>query len=84
MRSKVKISRRRGAATISSKNQVTIPVDALLAAGLATGDRVRAVVAGPGRIILERDANVVDQFSGALTGVYPTGYLDELRGEWKS
>ncbi len=82
MTDKVKI--RRGAAKISSKNQITIPVDALHAAGLATGDRVRAVASGPGRIVLERDDDVIAQFAGALSGIYHDTYLDELRDEWRS
>ena len=72
----------RGRTRISSKNQVTLPVEALAAAGLKTGDRLRADSAGPGRITLSREDDPVEQFAGRLTGVYPSGYLDELRGEW--
>lgn len=78
----VKVVRRRGHARISSKNQVTIPVDALSAAGLAPGDVIRASAAGPGRIVLERRPDLIEDFAGALTGVYPESYLDDLRREW--
>ena len=73
----------RGATRISTKNQVTIPVAALGAAGLTTGDRLRATAAGPGKILLERETDVLEQYAGALTGTYPEGYLDALRDEWR-
>jgi len=74
--------RRRGRTTISAKNQVTLPVDALAGAGLKVGDRVRADVTGPGQITLVREQDLLQQFAGALTGMYPAGYLDDLRREW--
>lgn len=74
--------RRRGATRISSKNQITIPADALRAAGLEVGERVVAHADGPGRVVLEREADVLAEFAGALTGVYRRGELDELRSEW--
>lgn len=75
--------RRRGATRISSKNQITIPADALRSAGLEIGDRVVAHADGPGRVILEREHDVVAQYAGALTGVYRAGELDDLRDEWR-
>lgn len=74
--------RRRGASRISSKNQITIPADALRNAGLEVGDRVVAHADGAGRVILEREHDVVAEFAGALTGVYHRGELDDLRSEW--
>ena len=82
MPKEVKPRRRRGRTTISAKNQVTIPVDALAGAGLKVGDRVRADVSGPGQITLIREEDPLQQFAGALTGIYPAGYLDDLRAEW--
>lgn len=82
MTEKVKKSRQRGRTTISAKHQVTIPVDALAAAGLDVGDRLRAEVDGPGRITLVRETDPIERFAGALTGAYPDGYLEELRREW--
>ncbi len=74
--------RRRGASRISSKHQITIPADALRNAGLEVGDRVVAHADGAGRVILEREHDVVAEFAGALTGTYHSNELDELRSEW--
>jgi bifunctional DNA-binding transcriptional regulator/antitoxin component of YhaV-PrlF toxin-antitoxin module len=74
--------RRRGASRISAKHQVTIPVDALRAAGLEVGERIVARSDGPGRVILEREDDVLDAFAGSLTGIYDADELAELRDEW--
>jgi len=74
--------RRRGATRISAKHQVTIPVDALRQAGLEVGERVVAHADGPGRVVLKRERDVLAEFAGALTGVYPREALEQLRGEW--
>jgi bifunctional DNA-binding transcriptional regulator/antitoxin component of YhaV-PrlF toxin-antitoxin module len=74
--------RRRGSTTISSQHQITIPIDELRAAGLTAGERMVARADGPGRVILEREADIVAEFAGALTGVYQRGELDSLRNEW--
>lgn len=69
---------------VSSKNQVTIPVDALRAAGIGAGDDVVIRAAGPGRLEVERAGDLVARYAGSLpAGTYPEGYLDELRGEWR-
>ena len=75
-------NRRRGASRISSKHQITIPADALRAAGLEVGDRVVAHADGAGRVVLEREHDVIDEFAGAMTGVYVSDELDNLRAEW--
>jgi bifunctional DNA-binding transcriptional regulator/antitoxin component of YhaV-PrlF toxin-antitoxin module len=68
---------------ISSKNQVTLPVDALREAGLGPGDDVRVQVLGPGRLALVRADDPVAEFAGVFDEtVYPDGYLDDLRREW--
>ena len=74
--------RRRGATTISSKHQVTIPVAELHAAGLEAGERLVACADGPGRVILEREHDVLSEFIGSLTGVYADTGLEVLRSEW--
>ena len=78
---KVKV-RRRGATTISSKNQVTIPVDELRAAGLEAGERLVARADGPGRVVLEREHDVLAEFVAALTGAYSGADIGTLRDEW--
>ena len=83
MAKKVKesLARRRGP-RISSKNQVTLPVDALAKAGLKSGDRLKVVQVEPGKVTLVRDEDPVDDYAGRLTGTYGPEYLDELRSEW--
>ena len=75
--------RKRGFTRISAKNQATLPVQALRAAGLGPGDEVRVTAAGQGRILIERDANLVERHAGVLPGVFPPGGLDALRDEWR-
>ncbi|MCX6410189.1 MAG: hypothetical protein NT143_07115 [Actinobacteria bacterium] len=68
---------------ISSKNQVTIPVDALRAAGLAAGDDVIITAMGDGNISIANAAALLDRFAGIFDDtVYPPGYLEQLRSEW--
>lgn len=75
---------KRGSTRVSSKHQVTIPVQALRAAGLEIGARLRATAAGPGRVLLERETDVLDAYDGALTGTYRPDELEGLRAEWAS
>ncbi|MHB8674481.1 MAG: AbrB/MazE/SpoVT family DNA-binding domain-containing protein [Candidatus Limnocylindrales bacterium] len=82
MERRVKLQRRRGYTRVSSKHQVTIPIDALAQAGLRAGDRLRAEARGPGEVVLVREIDPLTRFAGALTDVYPSGVLDELRREW--
>ena len=66
---------------ISSKHQITIPVDTLHAAGLRIGEHVSATCDGAGRIVLQRESDILSEFVGALTGVYQRDELDSLRAE---
>ena len=75
-------NRRRGGSRISSKHQITIPADALRAAGLEAGERVRAHADGPGRVVLVREHDVLAEFAGAMSGIYAGDELDQLRSEW--
>ena len=68
---------------ISRKNQVTLPVEALRAAGLEPGDDVRVLAVAPGRLELVRAKDLVKEFAGVFdTTVYPVDYLESLRREW--
>jgi bifunctional DNA-binding transcriptional regulator/antitoxin component of YhaV-PrlF toxin-antitoxin module len=69
-------------AKISSKHQVTVPLDAMREAGLETGDRVVARAEGPGRVVLERVHDVIGEAAGMLTGVYRPDEVEHLRSEW--
>jgi bifunctional DNA-binding transcriptional regulator/antitoxin component of YhaV-PrlF toxin-antitoxin module len=75
--------RRRGFTRISAKHQATIPVHALKEAGLKPGDEVRVTADGRGRLVLERDVNLIERHAGALPGVYERGELERLREEWR-
>jgi bifunctional DNA-binding transcriptional regulator/antitoxin component of YhaV-PrlF toxin-antitoxin module len=75
-------NRRRGYTRVSTKHQVTLPVDALRQAGIHTGDTLRAEVRGPGEVLLVRTSDALVEFAGSLTGVYPVDELSELRREW--
>ncbi len=80
---KVKRAAVRVGTTISSKHQVTIPKDAMISAGLRTGDRLRAEPRGRGRVLLVREEDPVARHAGKLTGTYQPGELDQLRDEWR-
>ena len=75
-------NRRRGTSRVSSKHQVTIPTAALRAAGLEVGERLVAHADGPGRVVFERETDILAEFSGALTGAYEPDELEGLRDEW--
>ncbi len=81
MANKAENAGRRGA-RINAKNQVTIPILAMAAAGLRAGDRVRAEVRGRARVLLLRQDDPVGRHAGRLSGVHRPGELDELREEW--
>lgn len=72
-------------AKLSSKNQITIPVDVLRETGLEPGDDVAIRPVGPGKIEIQRRSDrareIIERFAGSMT--YPPGYLDELRDEWE-
>jgi bifunctional DNA-binding transcriptional regulator/antitoxin component of YhaV-PrlF toxin-antitoxin module len=69
-------------AKISSKHQVTIPQEAMCNAGLEAGDRLTARADGPGRVVLEREVDILERYAGSLTGVYDGEMLAQLRDEW--
>lgn len=69
---------------ISSKNQVTLPVESLEAAGLRAGDEVVIEAEGEGRILVQRARPDLEAALGVFDGLYGSGYLDELRSEERS
>jgi bifunctional DNA-binding transcriptional regulator/antitoxin component of YhaV-PrlF toxin-antitoxin module len=64
---------------ISSKHQVTLPVESLDRAGLKPGDEVRIEADGPDRIVVERIARDPAAALGIFDGLYEPDYLDRLR-----
>jgi AbrB family looped-hinge helix DNA binding protein len=66
---------------ISSKNQVTIPIAALQETGLRPGDQVLVEALDDGELRIHRGERRFDAAFGALTGVYPPGYLEQLDAE---
>jgi AbrB family looped-hinge helix DNA binding protein len=69
---------------ISSKNQLTVPVDILRKAGLSEGDNVRFMYLEDGSISIVKAANSneVMHFAGALTGFYDGFDLNDERNSW--
>jgi AbrB family looped-hinge helix DNA binding protein len=69
---------------VSSKHQVTIPVEALHTAGLEPGDTLKVEAAGAGRVILTRIDELLGRYSGCLdSGGELRGQVEGLREEWR-
>jgi bifunctional DNA-binding transcriptional regulator/antitoxin component of YhaV-PrlF toxin-antitoxin module len=68
---------------ISSKNQVTLPVDAMRAAGMHPGDEVTIRAAGDGELVVAVRGSRVRRHAGIASGIYAAGELDQLRDEWQ-
>ena len=64
---------------ISSKHQITLPVETLERAGLGPGDDVAIEAEGVDRIVVRRAAGDPDAALGIFDGLYEPGYLDRLR-----
>lgn len=66
---------------VSRKNQVTLPVAVLRAAGIGQGDELRVEAEADGRIVLVRDGDPLDRFVGAIPGIGED--LERLRDQWE-
>lgn len=66
---------------ISSKHQVTLPVDTLERAGLSAGDEVTIQSDGPDRIVIRRKPPEPAKAFGIFDGLYEPDYLERLRSE---
>ena len=66
---------------ISSKNQVTLPVEILELTGLQAGDEVSFEVDGPDRIVVRRTPPEPGRALGIFDGLYEPDYLARLRAE---
>ncbi|HTN22353.1 MAG TPA: AbrB/MazE/SpoVT family DNA-binding domain-containing protein [Solirubrobacteraceae bacterium] len=68
---------------VSSKNQVTLPVEAMRAAGLRAGDEVTVRAIGDGEVVVAARASRVRRHAGIARGIYRDGELERLRDEWE-
>lgn len=64
---------------ISSKHQVTLPLESLERAGLKPGDEVAIEAEGPGRIAVLRAERDPARALGVFDGLYEPEYLARLR-----
>jgi len=64
---------------ISSKHQVTLPVDTLKRTGLKVGDEVAIEAEGADRIVVRRVSRDAQAALGVFDGLYEPGYLERLR-----
>ncbi len=69
---------------ISSKHQVTLPVEALASSGMSAGDDVTIESEGPDVIVVRRVRRDVERGFGVFDGLYEPGYLDALRSDERS
>jgi len=67
---------------VSSKNQVTLPVEVMRGAGLAAGDEVTIRCVGDGEVLVAVRGSRVRRHAGIASGIYRPGELDRLRDEW--
>jgi bifunctional DNA-binding transcriptional regulator/antitoxin component of YhaV-PrlF toxin-antitoxin module len=68
---------------VSSKNQVTLPIEAMRAAGLSPGEEVTVRPVGSGELLISARASRVRRHAGIASGIYEPGYLNRLRDEWR-
>jgi AbrB family looped-hinge helix DNA binding protein len=74
----------KGMSRLSTKNQVTIPVNVLREAGIEPGDEVEIRATAAGRIEIEAVEDLVARFAGALPpGTYPPNAARDLGREWE-
>lgn len=64
---------------ISSKHQITLPVESLERAGLGAGDDVAIHAEGPDRIVVTRASTDPADALGIFDGLYGPSYLEQLR-----
>jgi AbrB family looped-hinge helix DNA binding protein len=69
-------------ATLSSKNQIVIPLEAREALRVKAGDKLLVVVRGDRVIVLQKQESHRASIRGLETGQYPRGYLQKERKSW--
>jgi AbrB family looped-hinge helix DNA binding protein len=68
---------------VSSKNQVTIPVEAMRAAGLRAGDEIDVRPVREGEIVIATRGSRIRRHAGIAKGIYKDNELGKLRDEWE-
>ncbi len=68
---------------VCSKNQVTLPVEAMRAVGLHAGDEVTIRPSGKSELLITVRGSRVRRHAGIAHGIYAPGELDGLREEWQ-
>jgi bifunctional DNA-binding transcriptional regulator/antitoxin component of YhaV-PrlF toxin-antitoxin module len=68
---------------VSSKNQVTLPVEAMRAAGLRVGDEVTVRTVSDGEVVIARRGSRIRRHAGIACGIYEPDELNRLRDEWQ-
>lgn len=66
---------------ISTKRQITLPVDALREAGFREGDEVTVAAEGPDAILVRRAPRTPEDAFGVFDGLYEPRYLDKFRDD---
>ena len=69
-------------ATLSSKNQIVVPLEARKALGVKAGDKLLVVVRGNSVIILPRPRRWSKAIQGLAGKPYPESYLNQERDSW--
>jgi bifunctional DNA-binding transcriptional regulator/antitoxin component of YhaV-PrlF toxin-antitoxin module len=70
-------------AKVSSKNQVTLPVEAMRAAGLRAGEEVAVRLLGDGELVIAALGSRIRRNAGIATGIYAAGEFDRRRDAWE-
>lgn len=70
--------------TISSKGQITLPVDVLREMGLTSGTKLLVVPMSDGVMLLRRPESLADALGGATAGTYgdAEAYVEAERASW--
>jgi len=69
-------------ATLSTKNQIVIPLEARQALNVKSGDKLLVVVRGERVIVLEKPKSHHSAIRGLARSAYPKTYLDKERKGW--
>lgn len=77
------VKRRRGYTRVSPKNQVTLPVETLRAAGLRAGDELAVSVDIQGRVVLTAVSDPIERLIGSAPGLSSDVGLQRMRDEWE-